>query len=456
MFSQHEKKSLKWDYKSLLKEYDDMNWVSPETISFFPNTSTSTGKYVIIEGEENLKDINSIHPFMLKKFLESNFPGFTELKKLKNGKCMFKTGTMAQANKFSGSLIDMYDLGKVRVNSMKNLNEVRGVIIGKELMHLTEDQIKQALVPHKVIEVRRIKRQLNGVLAESPVHVITFDQSDLPKEVKIVNFVYHPRLYIPSPYQCMKCLEHGHSAKFCKAPEVLCRLCSEKKAENHNCTEKSCKNCPTDNDHSPTSNECPVYQFEKIVQKMRVQKKISYQQAKHELLKMIESKMNSNEKSFSQALNLGEKENLMRQITEQEQQNKRDREVNEALKTLLTENECILEERKKLLERLKKQKEEMEAVEREIEKYGGKSIIIPPLPTMDGSMFDEKDFYMNEDELKALKGQARYRNFHENKNKKLRTETYQIEVQQTTNQSTQEGVNIDEYSIPDDDSYDMN
>lgn len=455
MFSILEKEPLKLDYKSLLKEYDNMNWVSPETISFFPNTKASAGKYVIIEGDENIKDINSIHPFMLKKFLESNFPGFTELKKLKDGKCMFKTGTMAQANKFSGDLIDMYDVGKVRVNCMNNMNEVRGVIIGKELMHLTEDQIKEAVLPLKVTEVRRIKRQLNGSLIESPVHVITFDQSELPKEIKIVNFVYHPRLYIPSPYQCMKCLEHGHSAKFCKADDVLCRLCSAKKEENHKCTEKSCKNCPTEtNDHSPTSNECPVYQFEKIVQKMRVQKKISYKQAKHELLKMIESKLNINEKSFSQTLNLGGKENLKRQITEQQQQNQRDREVNQALKTLLAENERILEERKELLKQLKKQKEEMEAVEIEIEKYGGKSITLPPLPTMEGHMFDNKDLSMNEEELRLLMEQKKIENTR--RNKKQKTEIYQSETQPRSNQPTQVEVTTEEYGVSDDDMDDMN
>lgn len=200
MFSTLRRESQDWDYKSFLKEYDNFNWVSEDTVSFFPNASISNGRYVMIEGDENIKDVNSIHPFTLRKFLEFHFSGYTELKKLRDGKCMLRTGTAAQAKKLSGNVIDMYDLGKVQINCMNNMNQVRGVIVAKELLHLTEDQIKEALFTNKLKYV-----VLNGNLMDQWLKLQskkkTLDKSELPKEVKIVNFIYHPRLYIPGPLE---------------------------------------------------------------------------------------------------------------------------------------------------------------------------------------------------------------------------------------------------------------
>lgn len=77
--------------------------------SFFSQDKNNEGKYIIIENEENTFDVNSIHPFVLQKFLESNFSGYTDLRKLNAGKVMLKTRTNAQADKYLGKELELYE-----------------------------------------------------------------------------------------------------------------------------------------------------------------------------------------------------------------------------------------------------------------------------------------------------------------------------------------------------------
>lgn len=111
------------DFLEFLKKIENSNWVSHPDVSFFPAAKNTEGKYIIIESEDNEKfSVNNIHPFTLQKFLEINFPGFTDLSKLGNGNVMLKTKTAAQADKFIDKVIDLYDHGKVRVNNVNQGN----------------------------------------------------------------------------------------------------------------------------------------------------------------------------------------------------------------------------------------------------------------------------------------------------------------------------------------------
>lgn len=389
--------SSRGKFFDFLKEVEHLNWVSQDSnISFFDISKKTDGKYIIIESEtEQPFDVNAVHPFTLSKFLVYNFPGYADLNKLRDGKIMLRTRTSKQADQVIGKLLDFYDYGKVKISGVKNLNEVKAVISGKELTHLTDEELLQVLKQHRVTNVRRLTRTEDGKTFQTGVIILTFELQEIPKELKIVNFLYYPRTYYPGPFQCMKCLKYGHTFKTCDAEDELCRLCGNKKLEGHKCGAAICVNCPKEkNQHCPTKGDCPEFLFEKIVQKLKVQKKLSYHQAKKELLKKCEAESRRQHCSLSSQLKKPDDTliALERQIVAQSNENEKEKQLNESLRKLIAEKAEILKERKKLLEELKKQQEERNNIELEIAKYGG-----PAMEQTDAD-FDEESL-MNLDDF---------------------------------------------------------
>lgn len=308
---------------------------------------------------------------------------------------MLKTKTTAQADKFIDKVVDLYDNDKVRVNNVKNMNEIKGIIFGKELTHLTEEELKRALEPYKVSNIRQLTRRLNDKTIPIGAYVLTFDRNELPKDIKIVNFIYHPRPYYSGPFQCGRCLGYGHIIKTCTSERKLCRSCGSEELDNHKCPESCCPNCPDgSNSHCPTNSNCPEFLFEKVVQKLRTQKKISYRHAKTELLKKCQENFKSRNQTFSnQVLKYNEDTmDLEGRIESQRAQNKRAEQLNETLRKLVAENEEILKERRQLLETLRKQREQQLEIEKEIQYLGGTPIPLTEFQEQEDLEMDHEEF----------------------------------------------------------------
>ncbi|XP_055522446.1 uncharacterized protein LOC129716632 [Wyeomyia smithii] len=81
---------------------------------------------------------------------------------------------------------------------------------------------------------------------------------------------------------CFKCYTFGHTKLRCQQLTSTCGHCAQKHAivENSPCTATAlCPRCLT-NLHSTSSRNCPVYQQEDAIQRIRVDKGISYPAAR--------------------------------------------------------------------------------------------------------------------------------------------------------------------------------
>lgn len=141
--------------------------------------------------------------------------------------------------------------------------------------------------------------------------------------------------------------------------------------------------------------------FEKVVQKLKVQKKLSVNQAKKQLLEQCETEGKWRSKGLSSQLCKTDNAltSLERQITTQKNNNEKEKELNESLKKLIAENEEILRERRKLLKILKKQHDERKFVEQEIAKYGGNPMNQDDLGINEEFLMTPTDFSEAEEEL---------------------------------------------------------
>ena len=84
--------------------------------------------------------------------------------------------------------------------------------------------------------------------------------------------------------RCFNCNKFGHTSQRCKVA-AKCPDCGKDKHEGRCEGPKLCSNC--NGPHASSANDCPVWQKEKEIQRVRVEKRISFPEARQ----LIEAKM---------------------------------------------------------------------------------------------------------------------------------------------------------------------
>ena len=134
-----------------------------------------------------------------------------------------------------------------------------------------------------------------GVTAASIIHVrdgdsrrrtntviLTFASPQPPKHITAGYLRVPVEPYIPNPLRCFNCQKYGHSSRACKST-ALCMHCGESGHEAAHCkNQKKCVNCK--GDHSASSRECPKWNLEKRVQQIKVERGISFPDARKAVL----------------------------------------------------------------------------------------------------------------------------------------------------------------------------
>ena len=175
------------------------------------------------------------------------------------------------------SMTKLLDGTEVTVQPHPSLNVSRCVISCFDLISLEEEDILNGLQTQGVIKVQRITRNVNGNRVNTPAVILTYNKCSYPSHVKIGLLRIATRPYYPNPLLCYGCFRFGHPRARCPGPQ-RCRNCS---AEYHGeeCGKAPhCANC--DEAHSSTSRECPEYQKEKAVIKLKIDLNLSYPEAR--------------------------------------------------------------------------------------------------------------------------------------------------------------------------------
>jgi hypothetical protein len=87
--------------------------------------------------------------------------------------------------------------------------------------------------------------------------------------------------YIPNPTRCFQCQKFGHGKQSCRG-HAKCYRCSEEGHDGLTCDKPvKCSNCNLD--HMSSSKEYPVYLKEREIQKIKIEKNISYLDARRQV-----------------------------------------------------------------------------------------------------------------------------------------------------------------------------
>lgn len=192
---------------------------------------------------------------------------------------LLRTNSRSIVEKLS-KMTELTDGTKIEIFSHPTLNTVQGAVYEPDSINTDEKKIEASLKPQGVSAVRRIKKNVNGKLQNTPLLVITFHGSVLPRYVYFGLLRIEVRAYYPLPMICFNCGAYGHPRKFCKQSGI-CMRCSEPVhlAEGERCENPPhCYHC--NNGHSVTSRDCPKYKEEDKIVHIKVNQSVSFAEAR--------------------------------------------------------------------------------------------------------------------------------------------------------------------------------
>ena len=182
-------------------------------------------------------------------------------------------------------ILNLSLLGDYQIKCRLPLNKTisYGVIgpIGIEtsLVELKDELISQELNIDKITRIYKGKEKTPTVFTK-----VAFISENLPDFVKIGYQRFRVRQYVGTPWQCYRCQGFGHSAPHCRY-KPRCLVCSgahelrecDQRKNNGRADIVKCPNCQ--GAHTANYGGCPSYQKAKVIEKIRVEQKLSYRDA---------------------------------------------------------------------------------------------------------------------------------------------------------------------------------
>uniref|UniRef100_A0A182PT98 Endo/exonuclease/phosphatase domain-containing protein n=1 Tax=Anopheles epiroticus TaxID=199890 RepID=A0A182PT98_9DIPT len=193
----------------------------------------------------------------------------------KGAKLLLKTRGRKQFDKLL-TLEKLINAIEVSVVSHSYLNSVQCVIVCNYLEGVSDEELLEQLKEQNVVSVRRFNRRINGALSPTNSFLLKVDAVKVPCEVRVGCLNIKTRPYYPRPMVCFNCFTFGHTKVRCEV-KPLCGNCGG--LEHGDCDkEAKCKNCG--GSHSSSSRQCPVYQKEQDIIKIKIDCGFTYQEAK--------------------------------------------------------------------------------------------------------------------------------------------------------------------------------
>ena len=149
---------------------------------------------------------------------------------------------------------------------------------------MTEVEIRDELKDQGVFGVNRVTLKKEGKVIPTNTLFLTFVSPELPKEITVGYLKVKVALFVPNPMRCFNCNKFGHTSQQCKVA-AKCTGCGKDKHEGQCEGPKLCSNC--NGPHASLAKDCPVWQEEKEIQRVHVEKRISFPEARQ----LVEAKM---------------------------------------------------------------------------------------------------------------------------------------------------------------------
>ena len=243
-------------------------------------------RFLVMESSNDDLPLSKLSPFAIQKGFQAVARTLKSIKRLRDGSFLVECGKRAQAQNllWTNRFIDR----PVRVTIHKTLNSSQGVIRCRDLADMTEVEIQDELKDQGVAGVNRVTLKKEGKVIPTNTLFLTFGFPELPKEITVGYLKVKVALFVPNLMRCFNCNKFGHTSQRCKVA-AKCTCCGKDKHEGQCEGPKLCSNC--NGPHASSAKDCPVWQKEEEIQRVCVEKRISFPSdhiAKTDLINLIE------------------------------------------------------------------------------------------------------------------------------------------------------------------------
>nr|KAG5705734.1 hypothetical protein BaRGS_027393 [Batillaria attramentaria] len=207
-----------------------------------------------------------LHPFLGGETLRS-CTGRPDASRLRSGDLLVECRRKAHSN----SLLQLQKIGDypVTVSPHRSLNSSRGVIRDEALADLGEAELIRTLMSQAVTHAKVFK---SGTI------ILTFGQPTAPEKLWAGFYWVKVKAFIPLPLRCFKCQRFGHGQASCRN-DPTCAKCGGKDHDDKDCSSSpACINCK--GSHPSSSKDCPKWKEECTIQRIRVEQKVSFPEAR--------------------------------------------------------------------------------------------------------------------------------------------------------------------------------
>ena len=251
------------------------------------------GSYVLVKPTDPEVSFRKINVWAPSKQIEAicgqNIK--LEMKALRDGSLLIKTASSRQTKLILKQTT--FCTKKVSVSLHQSLNQSKGTIFAPELKFMSEEDLLEGMSDQGVSHVRRITTFRDGQRRDTSLLVLTFDHARLPLKLTCGYLRYDVKPFIPNPLRCFRCQRFGHGKNKCNA-DPICHRCAQPEHEGTPCrSHDKCANCG--GDHASSSKDCPNWQREKQICEIKVNRNITYPEAR----KIVESQQSNTPDSYA-------------------------------------------------------------------------------------------------------------------------------------------------------------
>lgn len=233
---------------------------------------------VIRFSEKSQAIMKKVSPFVLTSTLANKIGEIEFAKILNDGNLFVRCANAGQMDK----ALKIKDIAKCKVENSGRVGTRKkdgkiGVITGVPLS-VNMEELKKNIKGAKILSVQRMKTKRDGVVKDSETVSIEFEEESVPKKVFLGFMSYPVRMFVPKPMRCFNCQRFGHTAKNCKR-QKRCARCGGDHDYGLCGSGISPKCCNCGGAHNVAFSGCEVMRRETNIQKIRVEKRITYAEA---------------------------------------------------------------------------------------------------------------------------------------------------------------------------------
>ncbi|XP_055604230.1 uncharacterized protein LOC129752482 [Uranotaenia lowii] len=171
-------------------------------------------------------------------------------------------------------LSKLIDGTPVATEMHQTLNYTKCVVTCSDVAGISDKDLAEELADQNVTCVYRFVRKVEGKEVPTNSFLLTIKGTTRPTHIMFGYIRVATRAYYPRPLMCLCCGKYGHTKLRCKqGKEPTCLSCGEKPYHEKCNNPLHCINC--DGSHHASNRNCPKFQEEQEIVRLRVDLNIS-------------------------------------------------------------------------------------------------------------------------------------------------------------------------------------